>query len=337
MKRTFIFSRQPQFRANLHSHSTLSDGILSPQQLKEAYRSQGYSILAITDHEYPCDHSELSEADFLLLTAYEAHIRGTPRFNVYTPEIHLNLFAKEPHNETIVCYRPEFADFITTERLSLLRRVGSERPREYTLDYVQEVIDTAVANGYLVGYNHPVWSMEDEERILSYKNIFSLEIDNYNSFLENHLEHSGALYDKMLRMNNRLFCHAGDDCHNKFPLGSERSDSFGAWTMILSDELTYSAIIDAMQRGNMYATMGPTIHELSIENDIVYVACSPATKIIIYDGSKRPSFVPAPTEKKLTEAMLPLRKNAPYFRVGIVDEHGRLATTRGFFRDEWSL
>lgn len=128
VKRTFIFSRQPQFRANLHSHSTLSDGTLSPQQLKEAYRSQGYSILAITDHEYPCDHSELSEADFLLLTAYEAHIRATPRFNVYTPEIHLNLFAKKPHNETIVCYRPEFADFMTTDRLSLLSRVGSECP-----------------------------------------------------------------------------------------------------------------------------------------------------------------------------------------------------------------
>ncbi len=337
MKRTFISSRQTQYRANLHSHSTLSDGRLSVQQLKAAYRAQGYSILAITDHEYPCDHSDMNESDFLMLTAYEAHIRPDPAYLLYQSEVHLNFFAKDPHNETIVCYRPEYGKYIPKDRLSHLNRVGSERPREYTLDYVQEVIDTAVANGYLVSYNHPVWSMETEERILSYKNLFSLEIDNYNSFLANHLEHSGALYDKMLRMENRLFCHAGDDCHNKFPLTSPYSDSFGAWTMILADELTYEAVIGAMERGDMYATMGPTIHEVSIENDLVTVSCSPAAKIIVYDGSKSPCFAPTEEGMQLTEATVPLREEAPYFRVGVVDECGRLATTRGFFRDEWSL
>ena len=337
MKRTFISSRQTQYRANLHSHSTLSDGRLSVQQLKAAYRAQGYSILAITDHEYPCDHSDMNESDFLMLTAYEAHIRPDPEFDPYKPEIHLNLFAKDPHNEISVCYNPKYAKFISQDRLAQLTRVGSEHPREYTIDYVQEVIDTAVANGYLVAYNHPVWSMEAEERILSYKNLFSLEIDNYNSFVGNNLEHSGALYDKMLRMGNRLFCHAGDDCHNKFPLTSPYSDSFGAWTMILAEELTYPAIIDAMQRGDMYATMGPTIHEVSIENDLITVSCSPAEKIIVYDGGKLPCFAPAKEGMTLTETTLQLREDAPYFRIGVVDEHGRIATTRGFFRDEWSL
>ena len=41
-----------QYKANLHSHSNLSDGKLSPTEMKELYKANGYDILAITDH---CD------------------------------------------------------------------------------------------------------------------------------------------------------------------------------------------------------------------------------------------------------------------------------------------
>ena len=42
-----------QYKANLHCHSTLSDGHLTPEQLKKLYKDNGYSILSITDHERP--------------------------------------------------------------------------------------------------------------------------------------------------------------------------------------------------------------------------------------------------------------------------------------------
>ena len=53
-----------QYKANLHCHSTISDGNLTPEQLKEAYKGQGYSVLCITDHEIPADHSHLTDKDF---------------------------------------------------------------------------------------------------------------------------------------------------------------------------------------------------------------------------------------------------------------------------------
>ena len=37
-------------RANLHTHSTLSDGRLTPEQVIEAYASKNYDVLAMTDH-----------------------------------------------------------------------------------------------------------------------------------------------------------------------------------------------------------------------------------------------------------------------------------------------
>ena len=72
---TYISKSKPQYKANLHCHSTLSDGKLTPEELKAAYKSAGYSILAITDHENPHDHSDMTEDDFLMLTGYEAYIR----------------------------------------------------------------------------------------------------------------------------------------------------------------------------------------------------------------------------------------------------------------------
>ena len=62
-----LLPRVPQyFKANIHTHSTISDGQLSPKELKELYKGQGYQILAITDHNVIADHSALNEEDFLI-------------------------------------------------------------------------------------------------------------------------------------------------------------------------------------------------------------------------------------------------------------------------------
>nr|WP_320153922.1 PHP domain-containing protein [uncultured Draconibacterium sp.] len=53
-----------RYKANLHTHTTCSDGKLSPQQVVDKYHELGYQILAITDHNevtYPWDSfSQLS-------------------------------------------------------------------------------------------------------------------------------------------------------------------------------------------------------------------------------------------------------------------------------------
>ncbi|MBQ6875181.1 MAG: hypothetical protein IJN46_02970, partial [Lachnospiraceae bacterium] len=78
------------------------------------YKKRGYSVLAITDHEAPYDHSDLTTPDFLLLTGYEAYIRPTQncKFNLFIPEIHLNRFAREPHNTTFICYDPHSCKYM---------------------------------------------------------------------------------------------------------------------------------------------------------------------------------------------------------------------------------
>ena len=332
-----IAKAKNQYKANLHCHSVLSDGHKTPQELKEMYRAHGYSVLSITDHEVPFNHSNLAEKDFLMLTGYEAYIRPDPSavYDPYSPEIHLNLFAKEPENETFICYNPSYAKYIHhTRPPEELKRAGSERTREYNLAYIQEFIDTARENGYLVSYNHPYWSMESEETILSYQNCFSMEICNGSSRLSNGLEYSAPLYDRMLLAGKHIFCHAGDDNHNTAPDGSAGSDSFRAYTYILADELTYPAIIRAMEKGDFYASRGPVLHAVSADGRKIHVECSPAKHIYVYTGSKSPLRVHAEDGACLTCADLEVDKRARYVRVSVFDESGNSADTRGFFPEE---
>ena len=38
------------YKINMHSHSTLSDGKQTPEELKEFYKAQGYAAIAYTEH-----------------------------------------------------------------------------------------------------------------------------------------------------------------------------------------------------------------------------------------------------------------------------------------------
>ena len=261
---SYIAPGAKQYRANLHSHTNLSDGTLTPEQMVQAYQEKGYSILAITDHEAPYDHTALSTDDFLMLTGYEAYIRPSPtcEFDLFKPEIHLNLLAKDPHNTAIIGWDPNFCKYMPLEVAEHQREhKGDLGPRKYSREYIQRFIDTARASGYLVTYNHPCWSMEAEEDTLSYDGCFSLEVFNTGSEKISGYECNMALYDKFLRKGKFLYVHGADDNHNKAPFGDLMCDSFGSWTQILAEELTYPAVIRALEEGRFYATTGPEIWE----------------------------------------------------------------------------
>ena len=146
---TYIKKDQPQYKANLHCHSTVSDGKLTPAELKDAYKNHGYSILCITDHETPCDHTDLTDEDFLMLTGYEAYIRQTEgKHDAYRSEVHINLFAKDPHNVAVVNYNPGYCHYVKDEAArEALVKVGSQEKREYTVEYINNFVKTARENG----------------------------------------------------------------------------------------------------------------------------------------------------------------------------------------------
>ena len=325
-----------QYKANLHCHSVFSDGKKTPQELKEMYKEHGYSILAITDHETPKNHSYLSDDEFIAITGYETYIRTNPdaRADSYDKEIHINLFAREPENEAIVCYNPKYCKYITDEQKERLTKVGSQRIREYSVEYINELIKTAKENGYIAAYNHAWWSMEDEADVLAYEGFFSMEMCNYGSYLPSRLEYNAALYDKMLLKGKRIACHSADDNHNRAPIDSPECDSFGGFAMIMPESFTYGSVIEAMEKGEIYSSMGPVFKEISMEGNKIHIECSQVQQIMVFTGSKSPKRKHAPHGEAITSADFEIDERAKFVRVSVVDQYGRFADTRGFFRDE---
>ena len=60
------------YKGNLHSHTTDSDGTLTPEEAVKAYREHGYSVLCLSDHNVFSDYREkYNREDFLILPGTE--------------------------------------------------------------------------------------------------------------------------------------------------------------------------------------------------------------------------------------------------------------------------
>ena len=71
MKKVFLSQNENYYKANLHCHTNVSDGKLSPEEVKQVYLDKGYSIVAYTDHDVFIPHPELCDESFLALNGFE--------------------------------------------------------------------------------------------------------------------------------------------------------------------------------------------------------------------------------------------------------------------------
>ena len=105
MKKYLIKEEGNFYKANLHMHTTVSDGKMTPLEVKEKYKEKGYSIVAYTDHELMLPHNDLSDDSFLAITSTEISINQRKDCDFrYTKCYHLNILSKDP-------FRTEFNTF----------------------------------------------------------------------------------------------------------------------------------------------------------------------------------------------------------------------------------
>ncbi len=332
-----------QYKANLHSHSTVSDGALPVEAVARAYKEHGYSVLAMTDHELLRDHSQLSDADFLMITSYEMTVREEPKTTNTNKVCHLNLYARDPHNVSQVQFDKElsmryaaYGDEIPFDPDTLHGATPSDK-RTHTVEYVNKLIRQAREHGFIVCYNHPTWSNEEKEDFVSLDGLCAMEIVNYGALVEGLWEYNVHEYDQMLRAGQRIACFATDDNHNFKPFGHPLCDSFGGWTMLAMPSLSYDNVITAMENGDCYASTGPTIEEIyyDTEDGKVHIKTSPVRKIVLNSQGRRRTIASSEDGSLITEAALDIVADTPYVRVTLDDGKGGYAFSRGYFLDEF--
>ena len=322
------------YKANLHSHSTISDGKLTPVEMRDFYREHGYSILAITDHEIMADHTDLTLPDFLMINGYEIYVRERQDAPRIAKNFHINLIARTPDVKKQIALDPKYLRYIDKNGIKLedIPRVGGICDRHFCARDFNRIIREANENGYLVSYNHPGWSLENFEDFSKYDGVYAMEISNYNTSMEGFYENDAWAYDQMLRLGKMIWCLANDDNHNKFPYGDPRCDSFGGFNMIKAKALTYEAVIDALEKGHFYASQGPEIKDAYIEDNALHVSCSPATCVAIRTVGRATirGSVYAPIGETITEAVIPLQKEDGYIRIEVTDERCKKAFSHAY-------
>ncbi len=310
MKKYLLPKENNAYKANLHCHSTLSDGRFDVYKLKEMYKSRGYSVVAFSDHEVLIPHPELADKDFVPLTATEIAVDDQ-----YGHCYHLNFFSADKD-------KTEFPPF---ERL-------------YSVEGVNKIIDAGNKNGFLCQYNHPRWSFQNAPDFVGLKGLWGFEVFNTGCQIEMDDGWGDYEYEVICR-DGHVYpaTTATDDNHNGLTedLDSPYCDSFKGWTTIFSPSLTYENIYGAMKNGDCYATTGPEIKALYTENGRVYVECTPSAYVGIRFESRRQdrkcSF-----EDDITAADFDISGEFDHFRIVVRDKYNNKAMTRSYTKKELS-
>lgn len=325
------------YKANMHCHTTLSDGRLTPEEVKEAYKAQGYSIVAFTDHDILIPHPELRDEDFLPLNGFEVEINDKVVDWDLTKTCHICFVAKDPDNVTQPCYNPAYLFGNAPQYKHLVKYDENEPPywKKRTHEGVSEIMQICRDKGFFVTYNHPVWSLEYHDDYIGYNGMHAMEMFNYSCIASGHDDYNPTVYEEFLRSGRKLYVVGGDDNHNAYPFGSPRCDSFGGFTVIKADKLDYKTVTDALEAGNFYASMGPEIYDLWYEDGEVHVTCSDAVKITLdtFSRSKRVAY----GEKMgdiINEATFKLYDKEVYFRLTVTDATGKHACTNAYFLED---
>lgn len=300
MKKYILQGNANKYKANLGAFSSFSEGTLTPSQLKEAYLSKGYSVLAVSDCEYLDDYAKLCDQNFTFITAYNTNISN------YS----LTLYSKTPNNNKIAS------------------------PKSSSKKDISEFMASAYKNGFLVSLIHPAKSMQTFSDYDGLSGYFALEIANYSSLVEGYFEDNNHIYDRVLRNSTSpVFPIAVDGNKNKFPFSNSKNDSFGAFTVIYAESLSYENIINALENGNFYASTGPEFKEIYIENNKIHITCSPVRSIRLLNEGRDAPIVIAPKGETITEAVFELDQDfmGRFIRVDIRDNQGNFADTVPYY------
>lgn len=238
------------YRGNLHTHSTRSDGRVSPEQVCAYYRSVGYDFISITDHfmsryNYPItDTTPYHTDDFATLLGAELHAGETIASGIWhLLGIGLPLDFAPPTN-------------------------GEDGPG---------IVKRALDAGAYVAVAHPAWYNLTEADVISVKDAHAIEIINGISADHSDRIESNYMLDVMLAQGYRFHALATDDAH----FHDKHHDLLRGWIHLKSESLEPDALLTALKAGHYYSSTGPVLHNVEVTRSRVVIECSPVSSAFV--------------------------------------------------------
>lgn len=273
------------YKGNTHTHTTDSDGRVSPEECMRQYKAAGYDFLALTDHWHVGEGQFFQ--DMLVIPGVEYD------FNFPSQVLHL------------VCLFPD------------ARLAPPVARRETPYDAAIEMVNKA---GGAVIAAHPAWSLNTPEFLCSLDGVAMAEV--YNTVSGEPFNGPRANSESLLDVaaaNGKLFnLVAADDAH------FYQGDQCVSYIMVQAEELTAASILQAMKQGRFYASQGPEFQRIERVGEEIIVETSPVSRITVcseryWIGGR------CMQGEGLTERIYRPHPQEKYVRFQLTDEKGKKA------------
>ena len=291
------------YKGNTHTHTLNSDGDSTPDDVVRWYREHGYQFLVLTDHNF------LTSVDGL-----NALHGADDKFLVVKGEE-----VTSSHGQQA----------IHVNGLDVSRKVDPATGTS-VVDVVQRNVDAIRDAGGVPHINHPNfrWSMSvDELRQVRNNKLFEI----FNGHPQTNNIGGGGVpgmeeaWDAILSSGVLLYGVAVDDAHTfKQPGNPNVAGPGRGWISVRAPRLEARALLEAIERGEFYASNGVELDDLQISPERVHVAVKPVAW-----SRYRVQFI-GKSGRVLSESVEPVATYVPkgdegYVRARVLESNGRMA------------
>ena len=184
----------------------------------------------------------------------------------------------------------------------------------------QDGIACIRAAGARVILAHPAWSLNTLDILRTLEGISALEIYNAVSTTPYNGDRAlSASFSDIASCNGTILpVVCADDVH------FYGEDLYHAWICVNARENTREALLEAFDAGRFYGSLGPVIEQVTIEDNLLTVECSSASKVVFY--TNRP-FVSGRcvSGENLRQAQYTIGAADRFVRIEVEDAQGRRA------------
>lgn len=279
-----LLAQGSYYKTETHCHSNNSgDGYIPPADLLNDYKSRGYKIVFMSDHDTLTNSEALNVPGILSINAEELSCGS-----------HFNGFNMK--HGVDAC--------------------GMSN---------QQKVDSILAQDALVCVNHPVapsWRITAQQILALQGKISFVEIYNPTDIYQ--APDDQSLWDSLLTAGWHTWGIASGDVHQFYPF----EDLWLGWSMIRLDTLSKPAVLDAMMRGDFYASTGVELKDYKVNGDTIDVSCSNCFRIIFW-GEGHTIL----KQTNATSAQYIRRPTDKYVRAELVFDRFNKAWTQPVFYD----
>lgn len=291
------------YKGNLHTHTLWSDGNHFPEMVVDWYARHSYDFLALTDHNIVADHDKWIQNDQVVRRGGRNALADyRRRFGADWVDERQQDGKLEVRLRRLDEITPLFADLllIPAEEITssfdrkpihinasnVTARIAPERG-ESVQDVIRKTMRAVAAHAakhdrpILAHLNHPNfgWGVTaDDIAQVTEERFFEVYNGHPSVNHKGDTDRPGTerLWDIANTTRRRdldaplLYGLGTDDCHNYH--NASGSTPGRGWVMVRAQECTARALLDAIERGDFYASSGVDLEDVTFDGDVLSVA-----------------------------------------------------------------